>query len=733
MANRFYNQASRELGLGTHHHNHLPMHLRRDSRHKESIHERVNVSTKSEDQELTHALSNRRRFPESLHFTPSSLRHRSRTASTRSSISSANVPDSATSYSHSTLASPISTTYTSDISEVFSTHNLEVSRPASRVLHRHKPSTGTCSTYVNDDDEGFVTIQSDLASKIRDIRVVTPVPSSDNEYIIPPDSPSTLASSSPIKEEEELTPSSSHDWPQPEPASEPALASKWESSSTSSDDCSPRDTEAILDYTLQLIYGVDLGEASKTTTALRRLVCKFVGDVGNSIWVAPSDAELTQVMSTSSSSSTPSQGGSGAGSQGGGKRKKLGKGDEDEGDFSEGEGSGFLPTKRPRPNPRDDENLRLSCPFRKRNPQRFNVRDHHSCAMTYFPKFAELRQHIVKQHKRDDPSAFVCDRCNRDFRTRKDLRDHQRLPKELMCDISDHDPESGVDGSTSNKLLSRKRVSGASPEAQWKEIWNILFPDDEDSHIQQYHFTPVIEHFELSNHYLSSFQLLQDSLRDKISNPATLETLSTKFQQCFIEAVERCIASAQNMPYVNRSNKKNEPLRASGLQNLVPRKAKEILPRPDSGVVMMDELSEESGSIRNSAIGLGPRDSVRTVIKGGGPRRGSNLAIESMRDIQPAATPATSTMFDQDLMGQLAMPPMDITAGSMDPSAAVQAWNSGVLYPHHGDEVHANFPMGDHFPGPGEMTPHTDLNWGDAYYQTNFNGMGDRFAGFGGS
>lgn len=103
------------------------------------------------------------------------------------------------------------------------------------------------------------------------------------------------------------------------------------------------------------------------------------------------------------------------------------------------------------------------------------------------------RQHIVKQHKRDDPSAFVCDRCNRDFHTRKELRDHQRLPKEEMCDILDHNPESGVDGTTSIKLLSRKRASGASPEAQWKEIWNILFPDDEDLQIHPYSTCSISE------------------------------------------------------------------------------------------------------------------------------------------------------------------------------------------------------------------------------------------------
>lgn len=55
-----------------------------------------------------------------------------------------------------------------------------------------------------------------------------------------------------------------------------------------------------------------------------------------------------------------------------------------------------------------------------------------------------------------------------------------------MCDISEHNPESGIDGPTSNKLLSRKRASGASPYVQWREIWNILFPDDEDSAIQPF-------------------------------------------------------------------------------------------------------------------------------------------------------------------------------------------------------------------------------------------------------
>jgi hypothetical protein len=208
-------------------------------------------------------------------------------------------------------------------------------------------------------------------------------------------SPVSSSKVSPIKEEEEsLTPSDSYSWPPLEASiAEPAFSSKWDTASSTSDDVSSQDTEAILNYTLQLVFGVDLQEeASKVTPAVRSLVCKFVGDVGSSFWTALSDADMTQVMSTSSNSSTPSQGGSGGGdSQSAGKRKKQSRGDEDDGEFTDGEGLGYNPLKKLRPNPKDEENLRLSCPYRKRNPSRFNVRDHHSCAMTYFPKFAELR------------------------------------------------------------------------------------------------------------------------------------------------------------------------------------------------------------------------------------------------------------------------------------------------------------------------------------------------------
>ncbi|KPM40243.1 hypothetical protein AK830_g6345 [Neonectria ditissima] len=690
-----------------------------------------------------------KRVPESLHFEPGAFRLRSPTESSISSISSANVPDSATTHSLSTLASPISTSYASDVQDMFASASIDdsSSRPTSRICHRHQPSNGTCSTFVNDEDDGpIITGYPDFELKIHQLREDQ---HHQHHQLHRHSQPVSSVTESPVKEEDASTEVESSNFNLNDADADgdadtetdadgecDANTQKWEGSSTTSDDLSRDDADVLLGCTLQLVYGIDINEAAISRATAHNLVANFIQDIDKHIWKAPSDTQLSHTMSTSSSSSTPSQEGLGGDPRRGGKRKKLGKrGDDDGDDFSDGEGSGYLPAKRARPNPREDENLRLSCPFRKRNPHRFNVRDHHSCAMTYFPKFAELRQHIVKQHKRDDPTAFVCDRCNRDFATGKELRDHRRLPKELICDITDHDVESGIDSTTATKLLSRKRASGASPEIQWREIWTILFPDDEgrdikafgrcaaDSEIPalltQLDFTPVIEHFELTSNYLVSFQQLQISLRDKISNPATLETLSTKFHQCFVETLEKCIADAQSMPYTNRSNKKSEITKTQTPQTIVQRKSRGILPRPDSGVVM-DDGSEESGSVMG--LGLGHKDSVRTVK--GGPRRGSSLVPETVREVLPVTS--MPGPFDEPLMRQPSVTPLGMTA-SMDP-AAVQAWNNSVIYQQLDD---GTMGISDQFVPAGGLTPQTEyMNWMPQMYPHGYDGINNGYTGF---
>lgn len=216
------------------------------------------------------------------------------------------------------------------------------------------------------------------------------------------------------------------------------------------------------------------------------------------------------------------------------------------------------------------------------------------------------------------------------------------------------------------------------------------------------------------------------SLRDKISNPATLETLSTKFHQCFIETLEKCIADAQSMPYTNRSNKKSEIVKTQAPQTIVQRKSRGIQPRPDSGVVM-DDGSEESGSVMGVGLGFGPRDSIRTVK--GVQRRGSSLVPETVREVLPATSmPGT---FDEPLMQpqQPAMAPLGITAAAMDP-AAVQAWNNGVIYPAMDD---GTMGLPDQFVQPGGLTPQTEyMGWMPQMYPQGFGGIDNGFTGFNG-
>ncbi|OHW92391.1 hypothetical protein CSPAE12_09008 [Colletotrichum incanum] len=575
------------------------------------------------------------------------FRDRSPTSST---MSSTHVPDSATTCSMP--MSPTSSTFTrATTPDIDGPERLSTPFLASRSGtngHRYRESCDSGSTFVDSiNGERFPAYPESIGKGRKDDPLPhmdisepeddgqndmhhtagTPRPPTPDEA---PESPREAAIPIPLRPlNERMSFDSGSD----------RLSRAWEPVTPTLIDFSNEEADAVLDYVLQVTYGVELDEVNMPPSFLRQFVFRLIQDIGRFAFAGfPVTTQLTHTTSTSSSGSMPlaRRSGSGRGSQNG-KRKKgeAGRldGDDDGDDLTDDDGDSSVPFKRARPTPREaEENLRLSCPFRKRNPHRFNVREHHSCAMTYFPKFAELRQHIVKQHKRNDPSSFMCDRCNRDFPNKKDLRDHQRLPKEQMCDVSDHDPESGIDGPTMTKLLSRKRASGMTPEVQWKEIWNLLFPDDDDYKVQPFDFCPVIEHFELQAQFMNSLKDVEDSLRNKGMTQQALETIGNIYRNQFIQVIEQCIANAQMMPYSNRSNRKNEP---SPSRFVAPRHLTRNVPRPDSGVDL-DEGSEDSQSVAVFTGGvfdgqgmLGHSDSVRTV------RRVSSTSSEFRNSIPP--------------------------------------------------------------------------------------------------
>ncbi|KAL0764088.1 hypothetical protein CaCOL14_013415 [Colletotrichum acutatum] len=96
-----------------------------------------------------------------------------------------------------------------------------------------------------------------------------------------------------------------------------------------------------------------------------------------------------------------------------------------------------------------------SCPFRKRNPSKFNARDFDSCA-------------------------------NRSY---KDITD---LSRQSKPDAGPQDPEDGVNF---HKLELLRPTSGNMIQT-WHQLWGLLFPDDEE--IPSPTFVPLIEHHDVA-------------------------------------------------------------------------------------------------------------------------------------------------------------------------------------------------------------------------------------------
>ncbi|KAK3297414.1 uncharacterized protein B0H64DRAFT_123872 [Chaetomium fimeti] len=91
----------------------------------------------------------------------------------------------------------------------------------------------------------------------------------------------------------------------------------------------------------------------------------------------------------------------------------------------------------------------LNCPYRKRNKERFNIRDHVKCTNP-FKEFAHLKSHIKTCHKRQRP-----------------LIQHEG---QVEGDVED-----GITEDIDNLLVARKNRHKVS---NWEVLWKTLFPLD---------------------------------------------------------------------------------------------------------------------------------------------------------------------------------------------------------------------------------------------------------------
>ncbi|KAI0592728.1 hypothetical protein F4775DRAFT_580983 [Biscogniauxia sp. FL1348] len=117
----------------------------------------------------------------------------------------------------------------------------------------------------------------------------------------------------------------------------------------------------------------------------------------------------------------------------------------------------------------------FSCPYRKRNPLRFNVREYEMCANKSYPNISSLKKHLTAQHSK---SFLFCPRCQETFTVGRERIAHlERCPHPPQQRVNNQhaDPEDGFDENVENRLRSRQNDFQIK---DWETLYQLLFPDD---------------------------------------------------------------------------------------------------------------------------------------------------------------------------------------------------------------------------------------------------------------
>ncbi|KAI1247860.1 hypothetical protein MGN70_011753 [Eutypa lata] len=157
--------------------------------------------------------------------------------------------------------------------------------------------------------------------------------------------------------------------------------------------------------------------------------------------------------------------------------------------------------------------VRISCPFRKRNPRRFNIREYRKCALTAFSEVPELRRHICECHK-----CHRCERCLGLFDSESELKRHLLYEDNVLCEkrtassgVADS-PEDGITGEMESRLRSKKGRLPSSVDEQYRQIWSIVFPHDQEVPSCSVGFDPLVEDFELVEQFRDTASEMQHPL-----------------------------------------------------------------------------------------------------------------------------------------------------------------------------------------------------------------------------
>ncbi|SPQ25516.1 859c1dd6-41d9-455e-a6a6-56917532f9c8 [Thermothielavioides terrestris] len=187
-----------------------------------------------------------------------------------------------------------------------------------------------------------------------------------------------------------------------------------------------------------------------------------------------------------------------SGQQGKGKRKADGEGDDGSGlggrDNQGNDDRDVSPASQAY-STKGSVVTNFSCPYRKRNPLRFNVRDHYVCATHSFADMSQLKKHIRAHHPPVQRNAgpFLCPRCCQGFSSKNELDSHLRQLDvcHISYDSGGSDPEDGI----TQKIISSLEARSLKAKIDnWVSLWKLLFPADQV--IPDPVFVPVMEIFD---------------------------------------------------------------------------------------------------------------------------------------------------------------------------------------------------------------------------------------------
>ncbi|KAK1749390.1 hypothetical protein QBC47DRAFT_311965 [Echria macrotheca] len=132
------------------------------------------------------------------------------------------------------------------------------------------------------------------------------------------------------------------------------------------------------------------------------------------------------------------------------------------------------------------ERLEFMCPYRLKDPSRFNVREAYDCATKSYVcddsdskrnELNELRRHIKQKHA--GPAILAqpyCSTCKEEFPTAKLLDEHARRRECSYRELPSSDnPLDGLSPEAERALRSKKGRQGDTPLDQYRQICQIIF------------------------------------------------------------------------------------------------------------------------------------------------------------------------------------------------------------------------------------------------------------------